>query len=153
MGRGERTQPLGRRGWGRAGTAPGTAGDCSLSVMCVRVAGGPRCCGFTFSQIGGMMWAMANVRMIKHEVIPDCGSFEVRHPDGRPSQGQFPALECLRDGSVGACLSFVSKPLSSRIAHSRQLCVYSLRRAAASVLLRRYFPRKPIDIFEGSRLI
>ena len=47
----------------------------------------PRCSGFTFSQIGGMMWAMANIRLIKHEVIPDCGSFEVRYPDGRPSQG------------------------------------------------------------------
>jgi hypothetical protein len=29
---------------------------------------------------------MPNVRLIKHEVIPDCGSFEVRFPDGRPSQ-------------------------------------------------------------------
>ena len=29
---------------------------------------------------------MANVRLIKHEVIPDCGSFEIRFPDGRPSR-------------------------------------------------------------------
>jgi hypothetical protein len=29
---------------------------------------------------------MANVRLIKHEVIPQCGGFEVRFPDGRPSQ-------------------------------------------------------------------
>jgi hypothetical protein len=29
---------------------------------------------------------MANVRLIKHEVVPKCGSFEVRFPDGRPSQ-------------------------------------------------------------------
>jgi hypothetical protein len=29
---------------------------------------------------------MANVRLIKHEVIPQCGSFEVRFPDRRPSQ-------------------------------------------------------------------
>jgi hypothetical protein len=29
---------------------------------------------------------MPNVRLIKHEVIPDCGSFEVRFSDGRPSQ-------------------------------------------------------------------
>jgi hypothetical protein len=28
---------------------------------------------------------MANVRLIKHEVVPQCGSFEVRFPDGRPS--------------------------------------------------------------------
>jgi hypothetical protein len=28
---------------------------------------------------------MANVRLIKHEAIPDCGSFEVRYEDGRPS--------------------------------------------------------------------
>ena len=68
--------------WGRWGSM-----QCSLSVMCVRAAGSPRCSGFTFSQIGGMMWAMANVRMIKHEVIPDCESFEVRYPDGRPPQG------------------------------------------------------------------
>ena len=26
------------------------------------------------------------IRVIKHEVIPDCGSYEVRFPDGRPSQ-------------------------------------------------------------------
>ena len=29
---------------------------------------------------------MANVRLIKHEVIPQCGSFEVRFEDGRPSK-------------------------------------------------------------------
>jgi hypothetical protein len=26
------------------------------------------------------------IRVIKHEAVPDCGSFEVRFPDGRPSQ-------------------------------------------------------------------
>jgi hypothetical protein len=26
------------------------------------------------------------IRILKHEVVPDCGSFEVRFPDGRPSQ-------------------------------------------------------------------
>jgi hypothetical protein len=26
------------------------------------------------------------VRIIKHEAVPDCGSFEVRFPDDRPSQ-------------------------------------------------------------------
>jgi hypothetical protein len=29
---------------------------------------------------------MANVRLIKHEAVPKCGSFEVRFPDGRPSR-------------------------------------------------------------------
>ena len=29
---------------------------------------------------------MANVRLIKHEVIPNCGSIEVRFSDGRPSE-------------------------------------------------------------------
>jgi hypothetical protein len=29
---------------------------------------------------------MSNIRLIKHEAIPDCGSFEVRFDDGRPSQ-------------------------------------------------------------------
>ena len=28
----------------------------------------------------------AQIRLIKHEVIPDCGSYEVRFPDGRPSK-------------------------------------------------------------------
>ena len=28
---------------------------------------------------------MANVRLIKREAVPKCGSFEVRFPDGRPS--------------------------------------------------------------------
>jgi hypothetical protein len=26
------------------------------------------------------------IRLIKHEVVPDCGSYEVRFPDGRPSR-------------------------------------------------------------------
>jgi hypothetical protein len=26
------------------------------------------------------------VRLIKHEVVPGCGSYEVRFPDGRPSR-------------------------------------------------------------------
>jgi hypothetical protein len=26
------------------------------------------------------------IRLIKHEVVPDCGSDEVRFPDGRPSR-------------------------------------------------------------------
>ena len=26
------------------------------------------------------------VRLIKHEVVPGCGSYEVRFPDGRPSK-------------------------------------------------------------------
>jgi hypothetical protein len=25
------------------------------------------------------------VRVVKHEAVPRCGSFEVRYPDGRPS--------------------------------------------------------------------
>jgi len=29
---------------------------------------------------------MANVRLIKHEVVSKCGSYEVRFPDGRPSR-------------------------------------------------------------------
>jgi hypothetical protein len=29
---------------------------------------------------------MANVRLIKHEVVPNCGSYEIRFPDGRPSR-------------------------------------------------------------------
>jgi hypothetical protein len=39
---------------------------------------------------------MANVRLIEHEVIPKCGSFEVRFADGRPRQdlaGSETALE------------------------------------------------------------
>jgi hypothetical protein len=29
---------------------------------------------------------MANVRLIKHEAVPKCGSFEVRFADGAPSK-------------------------------------------------------------------
>ena len=29
---------------------------------------------------------MPQIRLIKHEVIPKCGSFEVRLPDGAPSR-------------------------------------------------------------------
>ena len=28
---------------------------------------------------------MSTVRLIKHEVVPNCGSYEVRFSDGRPS--------------------------------------------------------------------
>jgi hypothetical protein len=31
------------------------------------------------------------VRIIKHEAVPDCGSFEVRYPDDRPSQDDLPS--------------------------------------------------------------
>jgi hypothetical protein len=26
------------------------------------------------------------IRLIKHEAVPDCGSYEIRYPDGRPSR-------------------------------------------------------------------
>ena len=29
---------------------------------------------------------MPSVRLIKHEAVPKCGSFEIRFPDGRPSR-------------------------------------------------------------------
>jgi len=29
---------------------------------------------------------MASVRLIKHEAVPKCGSYEVRFSDGRPSR-------------------------------------------------------------------
>jgi hypothetical protein len=29
---------------------------------------------------------LSAIRIIKHEAVPDCGSFEVRFPDDRPSQ-------------------------------------------------------------------
>ena len=32
-----------------------------------------------------MSWRMTSVRIIKHESIPQTGSYEVRFPDGRPS--------------------------------------------------------------------
>ena len=31
-------------------------------------------------------WGMTSVRLIKHEVVPECGSYEVRFPDDRPSR-------------------------------------------------------------------
>jgi hypothetical protein len=38
------------------------------------------------SQTGSRGMNMGTVRIIKHEAVPDCGSFEVRYPDDRPSQ-------------------------------------------------------------------
>ncbi|MGY4505255.1 hypothetical protein ACVWYH_009212 [Bradyrhizobium sp. GM24.11] len=29
---------------------------------------------------------MSRIRIIRHEAVPQCGSFEVRFPDGRPSK-------------------------------------------------------------------
>lgn len=29
---------------------------------------------------------MNRIRIIRHEAVPQCGSFEVRFPDGRPSK-------------------------------------------------------------------
>ena len=29
---------------------------------------------------------MTGVRLIKHEAVPKCGSYEVRFPDGRPAR-------------------------------------------------------------------
>ncbi|WP_162268291.1 hypothetical protein [Bradyrhizobium manausense] len=29
---------------------------------------------------------ITSIRLIKHEAAPDCGSFEVRYDDGRPSR-------------------------------------------------------------------
>ncbi len=29
---------------------------------------------------------MPSVRLIKHEAVKDCGSYEIRFPDGRPSK-------------------------------------------------------------------
>jgi len=29
---------------------------------------------------------MPKVRLIKHEAVPNCGSYEIRFPDGRPSR-------------------------------------------------------------------
>ena len=33
-----------------------------------------------------LSWLMTNARIIKHEAVPNCGSFEVRFPDGKPSR-------------------------------------------------------------------
>jgi hypothetical protein len=41
---------------------------------------------FTSRQIGGIIDGMSTVRLIKHEAVPRCGSFEVRFSDGSPSQ-------------------------------------------------------------------
>jgi len=31
-------------------------------------------------------WGMPKVRLIKHEAVPNCGSYEIRFPDDRPSR-------------------------------------------------------------------
>ncbi len=45
----------------------------------------PRPSGFPPGPIGEIS-GMANVRLIKHEAVPNCGSCEVRFPDGGPSK-------------------------------------------------------------------
>src|SRR5271165_2182509 len=45
----------------------------------------PRPSGFPSGPIGEIS-GMANVRLIKHEAVPNCGSCEVRFPDGGPSK-------------------------------------------------------------------
>jgi len=38
-------------------------------------------------QSAAQSWAMADcIRIVPHEAVPKCGSFEVRFPDGRPSR-------------------------------------------------------------------
>jgi hypothetical protein len=92
--------------------------------MCVRVAGGPRCSGFTFSQIGGMMWAMANIRLIKHEVIPDCESFEVRYPDGRPSQGSSQRCNVSAMAALGLASRLSQAPVFADRAFHAIVCIF-----------------------------
>ena len=41
------------------------------------------------------------IRLIKHEAVPGCGSFEVRLPDGRP-RNIFISTRC---GAVGCGLN------------------------------------------------
>ena len=42
--------------------------------------------GFTFGPFGATMARMTSIRLLKHEAVPDCGSFEVRFSDRRPSR-------------------------------------------------------------------
>jgi hypothetical protein len=46
---------------------------------------GVACEGCIFLKNFDHCWGMA-IRLIKHEAVPMCGSFEVRFPDGRPSK-------------------------------------------------------------------
>ena len=47
---------------------------------------------------------MANVRLIKHEAVPQSGSFVIRFPDGRPSKYIYwddnPGRHSIRSGKV-----------------------------------------------------
>ena len=49
------------------------------------------------------------IRIIKHEVVPDCGSCEVRFPDGRPSKyfyfENLPGRRLRVDSGTGGNLS------------------------------------------------
>jgi hypothetical protein len=40
---------------------------------------------FTSTMIGGIM-DVVRIRIIKHEIVPGSGSYEVRFPDGGPSK-------------------------------------------------------------------
>jgi hypothetical protein len=53
--------------------------------MCSRVPLAPSSSGFTISQIGAIR-GHANVRLIRHEAVPKCGSYEVRFLAGKPSR-------------------------------------------------------------------
>jgi len=40
---------------------------------------------------------LTSIRIIKHEAVPQCGSFEVRFADGRPSRFVYGTI-CLAGG-------------------------------------------------------
>jgi hypothetical protein len=49
------------------------------------------------------------IRIIPHEAVPRCGSFEVRFPDGRPSRVFY--WDDIAGREIAATRSHVSRPL------------------------------------------
>ena len=54
--------------------------------MMVGVRAGAEVTAFPPARFYRRSEACLKIRIIKHEAVPDCGSYEVRFPDGRPSK-------------------------------------------------------------------
>ena len=66
------------------------------------------------------------VRLIKHEAVPRCGSFEIRYPDGRPSKyfywdnvpGRRLSVEILTSHqAIGAAKAFARRARDEACGH------------------------------------
>jgi hypothetical protein len=68
---------------------------------------------------------MADVRLIKHEAVPKCGSFEVWFPDGRPSRYFYWDDIPGRRPSPNAVDSATAEQAAEALARAEQDMLYS----------------------------